>query len=178
MAKKDSSKKKNAKKDKAPAGAVEAVEAVRNAVERTFAATAKEAQSLRGPAQEFAGDLANAANRIREVLESRVLEELKGLRSDVEGLSKRVSALEGSGAATASKPAARKPAARRTSAGRGTASKRASSSTRASASKPASSTSRSSASKPAASRRSTTTRRSTSSTRRGGTTRGGGTSGS
>jgi hypothetical protein len=142
MAKKDSSKKKkDGKKDTAPAGAVEAVEAVRNAVERTFAATAKEAQSLRGPAPEFAGDLANAANRIREVLESRVLDELKGLRSDMEGLAKRVSALEGSRAATASKPAARKPAARRTSTSRSTASKRASSSTRASASKPASTTS-------------------------------------
>src|SRR5918993_20234 len=77
MAKKDSKKKKSGKKDKAPAGAVEAVEAVRSAVERTFTATAGGAQSLRGPAQEFAGEVAAAANRIREVLEDRVVDELK-----------------------------------------------------------------------------------------------------
>src|SRR5918994_2239500 len=120
MAKKDSKKKKNGKKDKAPAGAVEAVEAVRSAVERTITATAEGAQSLRGPAQEFAGELAGAVNRIREVLEDRVVDELKGLRTDVEGLARRVSALERPGAgsastATASRTAAPKPAARRTS---------------------------------------------------------------
>ena len=58
MAKKDKKdKKKSGKKDKATAGAVEAVDAVRSAVESTFAATAAGAQSLRGPAQEFAGEL-------------------------------------------------------------------------------------------------------------------------
>src|SRR5215207_3870405 len=116
MAKKDTKKKKNGKKDKAPAGAVEAVEAVRSAVERTFAATAEGAQSLRGPAQEFAGELAGAVNRIREVLEDRVVDELRGLRSDLEGLAKRVSDLERprAGTATASRSAAKKPAARRT----------------------------------------------------------------
>src|ERR687893_2716019 len=114
MAKKDKKdKKKSGKKDQAAAGAVEAVDAVRAAVERTFTATAEGAQSLRGPAQGLAGELAVAANRIREVLEDRVLDELKGLRSDVEGLARRVSALEvgplgGSGAhksASSSKPA-------------------------------------------------------------------------
>src|SRR5215212_10845036 len=89
MAKKDS-KKKNGKKDQAAAGAAEAVEAVRAAVERTFTASAEGAKSTRGRAK----DVTAAANRIREVLEERVLEELKGLRSDVEGLAKRVSALE------------------------------------------------------------------------------------
>src|SRR5215207_9878601 len=110
MAKKDTKKKKGGKKDKAPAGAVEAVEAVRSAVERTFTATAEGAQSLRGPAQEFAG----AVNRIREVLEDRVVDELRGLRSDLEGLAKRVSDLERprAGTATASRSAAKKPAAR------------------------------------------------------------------
>ena len=49
MAKKDT--KKKGRKDKAADGAVDAVDAVRSAVERTFAATAKEAQALRGPAQ-------------------------------------------------------------------------------------------------------------------------------
>ena len=118
MAKKD--KKNKGKKDKAADGAVEAVDAVRSAVERTFAATAKEAQSLRGPAQEFASDLADAANRVREVLESRVLAELKGLRGDIEGLAKRVSALEGTGAARST---ARKPATRRASSRRSASSK-------------------------------------------------------
>ena len=172
MAKKDS-KKKSGKKDKAPAGAVEAVEAVRSAVERTFTATAGGAQSLRGPAQEFAGEIAAAANRIREVLEDRVVDELKGLRTDVEGLARRVSALErpeassaSSSAPAASRSAAKKPTARRPPAARksSTASKPASarraSTSRSSAAKPASSstaskssTSRSSASKRASARR-------------------------
>src|SRR5215210_5201029 len=105
MAKKDKKDKKSGKKDKASPGAVKAVDAVRSAVERTFAATAEGAQSLRGPAQELAGDLAVAANRIREVLEDRVLDELKGLRSDVEGLARRVSALEVNPRASAPAPA-------------------------------------------------------------------------
>src|SRR5918992_3048727 len=82
--------KKSGKKDKAAAGAAEAVEAVRAAVERTFTASAEGAKSTRGRAK----DVTAAANRIREVLEDRVLDELKGLRSDVEGLAKRVAALE------------------------------------------------------------------------------------
>src|SRR5215208_587500 len=85
MAKKDS--KKSGKK--ATAGAAEAVEAVRAAVERTFTASAEGAKSTRGRAK----DVTAAANRIREVLEDRGGEELKGLRSDIEGLAKRVSAL-------------------------------------------------------------------------------------
>src|SRR5215218_7099040 len=114
MAKKDS--KKSGKK--ATAGAAEAVEAVRAAVERTFTASAEGAKSTRGRAK----DVTAAANRIREVLEDRVLEELKGLRGDVEGLARRVSALEvgplgGSSlrsATTRASTAARKPAAGRT----------------------------------------------------------------
>src|SRR5215217_5866015 len=86
MPKKDS--KKKGKKDKAAAGAAEAVEAVRAAVERTFTASAEGAKSTGGRAK----DVTAAANRIREVLEDRVLEELKGLRGDVEGLARRVSA--------------------------------------------------------------------------------------
>src|SRR5215218_5679986 len=116
MAKKDTKKKKNGKKDKAPAGAVEAVEAVRSAVERTFAATAEGAQSLRGPAQEFAGELAGAVNRIREVLEDRVVAEL-----------------ERPGAAASSKPAASRAAAKKPAA------RRASTARRSSTAKPASS---------------------------------------
>src|SRR6187200_1852147 len=116
MAKKDS--KKRSKKDKATAGAAEAVEAVRHAVERTFTASAEGAKSTRGRAK----DVTNAANRIRDVLDERVLGELKRLRGDIEGLAKRVTALEdkpgdtpaprrpGSGA-SARKPFARRGAA-------------------------------------------------------------------
>ena len=53
MAKKDS-RKKSSKKDKATAGAVEAVEAVRHAVERTFTASAEGAKSTRGRAKDVA----------------------------------------------------------------------------------------------------------------------------
>src|SRR5688500_3794044 len=140
MAKKDS--KKSGKKHKAAAGAAEAVDAVRAAVERTFTASAEGAKSTRGRAK----DVTAAANRIREVLEDRVLEELKGLRSDVEGLARRVSALEvgplGRSSSTASKPATRKAssspkrASSRSSSAKPASSKRASS--RSSSAKPAS----------------------------------------
>ncbi len=108
MPKKD---KKRSKKDKAAAGAAEAVDAVRHAVERTFSASAEGAKSTRGRAK----DVTNAANRIREVLEERVLGEIKGLRSDIEGLSKRVTALEVNprGTAGATRRPAAKPFARR-----------------------------------------------------------------
>ena len=87
MAKKDKKDKKGGKQDKAAGGAVEAVEAVRTAVERTFAGAG-------GAAQQLSGEIAVAANRIREVLEDRVVGELKGIRTEVEGLAKRVAALE------------------------------------------------------------------------------------
>ena len=196
MAKKDS--KKTGKKDQAAAGAAEAVEAVRSAVERTFAASAEGAKSTRGRAM----DVTAAANRIREVLEDRVLKELKGLRSDLEGLAKRVSALEVGplgGSSATRRPAAKQPSARRAASKRASsAAKRSSSSaaakpaskTRKSASsaKPASSTARKSASstarksassrakKPAASRSSTARKPAT--RRTGSTGSGGGTSGS
>src|SRR5918997_414489 len=124
MAKKDS--KKSGKKDKAAAGAAEAVEAVRAAVERTFTASAEGAKSTRGRAK----DVTAAANRIREVLEDRVLEELKGLRSDVEGLAKRVAALEVGPLGGSSKPARSTTAKKSTS----TARKRSSSTARKSSS--------------------------------------------
>src|SRR5215212_8114302 len=135
MAKKDSKKKKDGKKDKASAGAVEAVEAVRSAVERTFTATAEGAQSLRGPAQEFAGELAGAVNRIREVLEDRVVDELKGLRRDLEGLAKRVSDLERPGSAVSSTPAATRSAASKPAARRASTARRSSTAKRASSSR-------------------------------------------
>ena len=91
MAKKD--KKDSKKKDKT----ADAVEAVRSAV----AATAGSAQSLRGPALDLASELADAAGKFRDRLESRVLEEVKGVRSDIKALSARVDALEKQGGARA-----------------------------------------------------------------------------
>src|ERR671921_176994 len=99
MAKKD--KKKPKKKDNPGA---DAVGAVRTAVERTFQATADSAQSTRTRAQDLVDEVAGAAARVREMIEEiRVLEDLKGLRAEVDALARRVAALEGSG----SKPAAR-----------------------------------------------------------------------
>ena len=145
MAKKD---KKKSKKDKSRP--VEAVGAVRSAVERTFQATAEGAQTTRDRAAELVDEVAGAAaGRVRGVVD----EQLKGLRREVEALSRRIAELEKSrrGTATASKrkPAgtrattARKPAARKTTATR----------------KPASARSASTARKPAATRSASTTRK-------------------
>src|SRR3954454_13787161 len=90
MAKKD---KKSKMKDKN--GTPDTVEAVRSAVERTFQATAEGAQSTRGRAQELVQDVTAAAQRMREMFEeSRVLEDLKGLRREFELLARRVADLE------------------------------------------------------------------------------------
>src|ERR671914_70897 len=140
MAKKDS--KKSGKRDKAAAGAAEAVDAVRAAVERTFTASAEGAKSTRGRAK----DVTAAANRIREVLEDRVLEELKGLRSDVEGLAKRVAALEVGPLGGTSKPARSTTAKKSTSTARQPAAKRSSKRTSSSARKRTASTARKSSS--------------------------------
>jgi hypothetical protein len=113
MAKKD--KKKSKKKD---TSGTDPVGAVRTAVERTFQATADSAQSTRTRAQDLVDEVAGAAARVREMIEQvGVLEDLKGLRGEVESLARRVAALEGgSRRSTASKPAARKTAARKTAA--------------------------------------------------------------
>ena len=112
MAKKD--KKKN-KKGRGAAGPTDAVGAVRTAVERTFQATAESAQSTRGRAQELVDDVAGAAGRVRGMLEDlNLLEDLKGMRGELEALAKRVADLEvGRGRNTAS---SRKPATPRKSA--------------------------------------------------------------
>jgi hypothetical protein len=102
MAKKD--KKKGKKKDNP---GTDAVGAVRTAVERTFQATADSAQSTRTRAQDLVDEVAGAAGRLREMIEQvGVLEDLKGLRGEVESLARRVAALE-----TSPKPAARSGAA-------------------------------------------------------------------
>src|SRR3954466_965162 len=96
MAKKDKDKKT---KKKAQNEAADTVEAVRSAVERTFQATAEGAQAGRGRAHDLVQDVTAAAARVRELFEeSRVLDDLKGLRREVELLSRRVADLEVRGA--------------------------------------------------------------------------------
>jgi hypothetical protein len=134
---KDKKKKGGGKKD-GRGGPGDAVEAVRTAVERTFMATAEGAQITRDRAQELVDEITSAANRVREALEELdLVEELRGLRSDVEKLARRVTALEpsGGGEATAAggadvadappapKAASRKPSAKRAAAKAAKASK-------------------------------------------------------
>jgi cell division septum initiation protein DivIVA len=104
MAKKD---KKGAKKDK-PREPADVVDAVRGAVERTFQATAGGTETARDRGRSLLDDVANAAQRIRESFDDlRVLEDVRGLRAEIEALSRRVAELE----KAAAKPAAAKPAA-------------------------------------------------------------------
>ncbi|HET8952915.1 MAG TPA: hypothetical protein VFN44_20495 [Solirubrobacteraceae bacterium] len=119
MPKKD---KKAAKKDKGREP-TDVVEAVRGAVERTFQATAGGTEGARVRGRSLLDDVASAAQRIRESFDDlRVLEDVRGLRAEIEALSRRVAELEKQGAkpaaatpapakAAAAKPAAAKPAA-------------------------------------------------------------------
>src|SRR5215218_6570718 len=105
MAKKDK-KAPNKKKDgREPA---DVVDAVRGAVERTFQATAGQTEQARDRGRNLLDEVANAAQRIRESFDDlRVLEDVRGLRAEIQSLSERVAALE---------RAAAKPAAAATSA--------------------------------------------------------------
>src|SRR5919107_5490888 len=105
--------KKNSKKDKKPAPA-DVVDAVRGAVERTFQATAGQTEGARDRGRNLLDDVASAAQRIRESFDDlRVLEDVRGLRAEIEALSKRVAELEKKQAAAPAKTtAARKPAAK------------------------------------------------------------------
>ena len=111
MPKKD---KKASKKDKGREPA-DVVEAVRGAVERTFQATAGGTEGARDRGRNLLDDVASAAQRIRESFDDlRVLEDVRGLRAEIEALSKRVAELEKKqAAAPAPKPAAAKPTAAR-----------------------------------------------------------------
>ena len=104
MPKKD---KKAAKKDKGREPA-DVVEAVRGAVERTFQATTGSTEGARDRGRSLLDDVASAAQRIRESFDDlRVLEDVRGLRTEIEALSKRVAELEKKQAASAAaKPAA------------------------------------------------------------------------
>jgi hypothetical protein len=159
MAKKD----KKAKKDTND-GAQEAVDAVRGAVERALA-SAGGAAGARERTSQIIDEFATFAGRFRKSLDDlNVLEEVRGLRKEVETLAGRIAALE-----VTAKPAA--------STSRSTTTRRATT-----AKKPASRASSGSSStrKPAASRSrsgsSSTTRRSTSTRSSGSGSSGGGSS--
>ena len=110
MAKKDSKKKD--KKD-AKSAADDPVAALRAAFERTFSASAEGAKATRERTREIVEEISSAANRVRHTLEDmKVLDEVKRLRSEVEGLASRVASLElGGRGASKSAPAAATPAA-------------------------------------------------------------------
>lgn len=88
--------KKNKKKDKQGSDAAEAVEAVRSAIERTFQATSEGAAGTQKRTRALVDEVAHAAARIRETIEDlRVLEDVRGLRQEIQALTSRVGALEG-----------------------------------------------------------------------------------
>src|SRR3954466_8833050 len=94
MPKKD--KKAEKKKDPSlPRDPADVVDAVRGAVERTFLATAGGTEGARDRGRSLLDDVACAAQRIRESFDDlRVLEDVRGLRAEIEGLSRRVAELE------------------------------------------------------------------------------------
>jgi hypothetical protein len=132
MAKKD--KKSSKKKDGQNPSDV--VDAVRGAVERTLSGGSEGGRNL-------LDDVANAAQRIRESFDDlRVLEDVRGLRAEVEALSRRVAELEKQNAkpattTAASKPAAAKPAAAKPAAAKPAAAKPAAPARKPAARKPA-----------------------------------------
>ena len=108
MAKKDKKKKDKQK----GSDAADAVEAVRSAVERTFQATTEGAATTSKRTRNLVDEVAAAASRIRETIEDlKILEDVKGLRTEIEGLARRVAALEvRSEAPSRPAPAKRTPA--------------------------------------------------------------------
>ena len=131
MAKKDKSSKKKAGESRPDPS--EVIEAVRGAVERTFQATTGQTGDARDRGRGLLDDVASAAQRIRESFDDlRVLEDVRGLRAEIEALSRRVAELEkkqaakpagtarstrSSGASRSSGTTARKAAAKPTAAG-------------------------------------------------------------
>jgi cell division septum initiation protein DivIVA len=120
MPKKD---KKAAKKDKGREPA-DVVEAVRGAVERTFQATTGQTEGARDRGRSLLDDVASAAQRIRESFDDlRVLEDVRGLRAEIEALSRRVAELEKQVAKPAAAAPAKTTSARRAPAKRATTAK-------------------------------------------------------
>ena len=96
---------------------------MRTAVERTFHATADQAQSTRTRAQDLVDEVAGAAGRLREMVEQ--LGVLEDIKKQVEALSSRVAALErGGGSAKPAATTSRKPATSRKRAARKTAARK------------------------------------------------------
>src|SRR3954447_17231270 len=92
MAKKD---KKQGKGPKGRPEAADVVDAVRGAVERTFQATAGGTEGARDRGRGLLDEVAAAAQRIRESFDDlRVLEDVRGLRAEIESLARRVAELE------------------------------------------------------------------------------------
>jgi hypothetical protein len=111
MAKKDKKKKDKQK----GSDAADAVEAVRSAVERTFQATTEGAATTSKRTRNLVEEVAAAASRIRETIEDlKILEDVRGLRSDIEGLARRVAALENRAAPSRPAPVKRTTAKRTT----------------------------------------------------------------
>ena len=114
-------KKKN-KKDKPDSTASDTVEAVRAAIERTFQATSEGAS---GTTRQLIDEVTHAAGRIRATMEElRVLEDVKGQRTEIEALNRRVAALE----AEVAKPAPRSTSGSRSTRSASSGSSRAASS--------------------------------------------------
>ena len=112
MAKKDKKKKDKQK----GSDAADAVEAVRSAVERTFQATTEGAAGTSKRTRALVDEVANAASRIRETIEDlKILEDVRGLRAEIEGLARRVAALEIRGGASDRARASRRASARHAS---------------------------------------------------------------
>jgi hypothetical protein len=120
MAKKDKkdSKKKDATARPDPA---DVVEAVRGAVERTLQATTGQTEGARERGRGLLEDVASAAQRIRESFDDlKVLEDVRGLRAEIDALSRRVAELERQAAEPAGRRSggtARKAPAKPTAAG-------------------------------------------------------------
>src|SRR5262245_12306064 len=116
MAKKDKKKKDKQK----GSDATDAIEAVRSAVERTFQATTEGAASTSKRTRSLVDEVAAAAARIKETIEElKILEDVRGLRGEVEGLARRVAALEvREKAPSRPAPAKRRAPAKRTTAKR------------------------------------------------------------
>src|SRR5918998_5991881 len=92
MPKKD---KKSGKKKDGGRDPADVVDAVRGAVERTFQATTGGTEGARDRGRNLLDDVASAAQRIRESFDDlRVLEDVRGLRVEIEALSRRVAELE------------------------------------------------------------------------------------
>ena len=104
-------KKDKKKKGKKGSDAADAVEAVRSAVERTFQATTEGAGVTQKRTRALVDEVANAAARIRETIEDlKILEDVRGLRTEVEGLARRIAALEVRQSKTAPAAAPSRPA--------------------------------------------------------------------